>query len=84
MELDWRIKRTFELIYSSSIDNKNISSIQLRGFYIRATDNQSKSSFSDFVERCIALDLLQLGPTPSNKITFNINQDIWDLIKDES
>ena len=79
MELDWRIKRTFELLLSSSKDLKNISSIQLRGFYIRATNNQSKSSFSDFVERCVALGLLKTG-----SFTFHINQKIWDLIKDES
>ena len=79
MELDWRIKKTFKLIDSSSKDNKNISSILLRKFYILATNNQSKSSFSDFVERCVALGLLKIG-----SFTFHINQIIWDMIKDES
>jgi len=77
--LDWRIVKTFKLILLEEKKIKNISSISLRGCYIRATANQSKSSFSDFVERCIALKILE-----AKNFTYLINQKIWDLLENEN
>lgn len=56
--LDWRFKKTFQLILKEKGKVKKIPILELRAFYITTTENQSKSSFSDFIERCNAFQML--------------------------
>jgi hypothetical protein len=59
MKLDWRITKTFKILFAERGKSEKIELSVLRLYFIRATGNQSKASFRDFLEKCFLFQILE-------------------------
>jgi len=84
MVLDWRIRKTFNSISLDLKEVKLISSQDLRMYYMTATGNLSKSSYLDFVDRCMVLGFINSDKKPSlAKTEFSVSRNVWVALKNE-